>query len=193
MSKNPNPQGKGLVPILQSLANAQPRIRVPPKQIRRIASELFTSLFVLGSEFKFQPVIGKSYWLYRVGDRFKLMLIAPCDWSCGYPGQLIGECVLQEDVTWTLTLDAHAAEDRKLMALVSEQHRALQAALESADTLEEALPAYNASMRYHSRVLAYGLVASLKASMHGAGIARLSYRDALSLIADRSDSKMSGE
>ena len=58
--KRPNPQGKGLVPILDSLVQSRASISVPPKHIEQITSELFTSLFVLHSQFQFKPVIGRS-------------------------------------------------------------------------------------------------------------------------------------
>ena len=37
---------------------------VHPKKIDQIAGELFTSMFVLESEFTFKPVIDKEYYLY---------------------------------------------------------------------------------------------------------------------------------
>ena len=59
-SKNPNPQGKGLVPVLDSITASRTTVSVPPKHIEQISSELFTSLFVLHSQFQFKPVVGKS-------------------------------------------------------------------------------------------------------------------------------------
>ena len=63
MNKQANPQGKGLVPILESLEESRALISVAPKHISQISSELFTSLFVLHSHFQVKPVVGKSHWL----------------------------------------------------------------------------------------------------------------------------------
>lgn len=61
----PNPQGKGLVPVLESLVQSRALISVVAKHINQISSELFTSMFVLHSQFQFKPVMGKQYWLYQ--------------------------------------------------------------------------------------------------------------------------------
>ena len=93
MPRNPNPQGKGLVPVLQGLQSQWQQPVLIPKQIDQIEMELFTSLFVLQSEFKFNPVPGKSYYMYDTGTGYKLLLVAPHEWHkpfysryrfCGY-------------------------------------------------------------------------------------------------------------
>lgn len=180
--KDPNPQGKGLSPVLDSLTQSRPGIVVPPKQIDQISSELFTSLFVLKSECRFRPVVGKSYWLYRIDGRFKLLMLPPDQWSAGHPGRFIGECVLQEDITWTLTLDEDAAEDESLLNLIEEERWRLEQSLEEAGTVEDALPGYIASMPFYCRLLVYGLCSSLRLSMRAAGINTLTYEEAKGLL-----------
>ena len=91
INNRPNPQGKGLVPVLDSLTESRAAISVPPKQINQIANELFTSLFVLHSKFQFKPVLGKSYWLYLRNNSFQLSMIAPHEWGGNSYGQYIGE------------------------------------------------------------------------------------------------------
>ena len=182
MQKIPNPQGKGLVPVLRDLARSRPASPPPPKQIDQIAGELFTSLFVLSSEFAFRPVVGRSYWLYRIDGKFKLLLLAPDDWSAGHPGRFIGECVLREDVTWTLTLDGEAARDASLLRRLEDERRRLQGSLEEAHSLEEAMPVYVASLPFYRRLLAYGLGGSLRLSMQAAGINTLGYDEARGLL-----------
>lgn len=180
--KNPNPQGKGLSPALEGLSQSRPGIVVPPKQIDQISSELFTSLFVLKSKFQFRPVAGKSYWLYRIEDEFKLLMTPPDQWSSGHPGQFIGECVLQEDITWTVTLDDEAAKDEELISMIEEERQRLEQSLEQADNVEQAMPTYIASMPFYGRLLAYGLGSSLRQSMHAAGINALTYEEARGLL-----------
>ncbi|MDH4027401.1 MAG: hypothetical protein OEU95_01040 [Nitrospirota bacterium] len=49
MNNDPNPQGKGLVPVLNDVASSRAKIDILPRKIDQIAGELFTSVFVLGS------------------------------------------------------------------------------------------------------------------------------------------------
>ena len=186
MQKDPNPQGKGISPVLQDLARSRSTIPLPPKHIDQVSSELFTSLFVLNSEFNFRPVAGRSYWLYRLEEKFKLLLLGPDDWTAGHPGKFIAECVLREDVTWTLTLDESAARDENLLQFIEEQRKRLQADLEKAVSLEEAMPAYIPSLDFYRRLLAFGLGGSLRASLRAAGIHALTWNEAKGLLAKAS-------
>ena len=181
--KRPNPQGKGLVPVLDSLVQSRTTIPVPPKHIEQITSELFTSLFVLHSRFQFKPVVGKAYYLYRRTDnRFHLSLIAPQEWNGSGFGQYIGECVLQEDITWTLTLADDVAQDEALLSFIEERRRQFEDALRAADSVDEVLPVYVASLPFYQRVFASALANSLKLSMQKSGIQGLSYAQARGLL-----------
>lgn len=186
MMKQPNPQGKGLVPVLDSLAESRPLIAVAPKQINQICTELFTSLFVLHSHFQFKPVVGKSYWLYqrhhklqnKSGYEFQLSLISPEEWGGDSFGLFVGECVLQQDITWSLMLDSAAANDVVLMALIDTKRREFETALNSVESVEDALPFYLEGLPFYQRVFASALANSLKTSMKKSGIQGLNYRQA---------------
>ena len=181
--KRPNPQGKGLVPVLDSLVQSRTTIPVPPKHIEQITSELFTSLFVLHSRFQFRPVVGKVYYLYRRSDNtFHLSMIAPREWGGSSFGQYIGESVLQKDITWTLSLADDAAQDEALLSLIEERRRQLEDALRAADSVDEVLPVYVASLPFYQRVFASALANSLKVSMQKSGIQGLSYVQARGLL-----------
>ncbi len=175
--KYPNPQGKGLVPVLDSLASSRPTNAVPPKHIEQVSSELFTSLFVLSSQFQFKPVVGQSYWLYRKGQSFKLSLISPEEWRGGF-GQYVGHCQLQSDITWTLALDAEAAKDKELMQFIAAKRAEFDAKLQAVETLEQILPVFDASLPFYQRVFASALAHSLGVSMHKSAIRHLSYQQA---------------
>lgn len=183
MPRNPNPQGKGLVPVLQGIQQQTARLAVPPKPVTQIEMELFTSLFVLQSEIRFSPVIGKSYWLYQHADGYRLSLVGPEEWHRVMEHRCIGRCILQTDRTWTLELDAEVAADEAFMALIERQRAALHAALERAEKIEDVLPEYVASLGYHARITAFILGKSLRSSMQLAGIAALPYHEAAGLIA----------
>ncbi|MEM7027270.1 MAG: DUF2452 domain-containing protein [Pseudomonadota bacterium] len=182
MKKIPNPQGKGLTPLLTGLADARPNSVLPPKQINQITNELFTSLFVLSARFEFKPVRGKSYWLYLVDNEFRLFAISPDSWSGKVPGQYIGECILQEDITWTIELDELVVNEKWFNDLIDEERKRIVEQLELAKNIETAMPAYNIKIRYYQRLLMYGLGISLKTSMQRAGINQLAYQDAAALL-----------
>lgn len=183
MPRNPNPQGKGLVPVLQGLQNQWQQPVLLPKQIDQIEMELFTSLFVLQSEFKFKPVPGKSYFMYDTGTGYKLLLVAPHEWHTPYPGRYVGECVLQQDRTWTLLLDPALADDAMFMQRIDKLRGKLVSALEKAEKIEDVLPAFEDSLGYYGRITAFILGKSLLASMQLSGINALDYKAAKGLLA----------
>jgi hypothetical protein len=183
MPKTPNPQGKGLVPVLQGLEQHRVRASLPPKHIDQISLELFTSLFVLQSEFRFNPVPGQEYWMYMRKGGFTLSLVAPAEWHGKMPGRSIGRCILQDDRTWTLELDAPVAADTTFMAGIEKRRLAFQQTLENAETLEDILPVYDDSLGYYGKVLAFILGKSLRTSMQLSGIAALGYEQAKGLLA----------
>jgi Protein of unknown function (DUF2452) len=181
--KNPNPQGKGLVPVLQGVHQHTQRLTVPAKALAQIEMELFTSLFVLQSEIRFNPVVGQGYWLYSRAAGYRLSLIAPHEWHRPLPQRCVGRCELQADRTWTLELEPAIAEDAAFMALIEQQRAALHSALEQAERVEDVLPVFAEALGYHSRILAFILGKSLRSSMQLAGIAALPYRQAMGLLA----------
>lgn len=180
--RQPNPQGKGLVPVLNSLAASMPTVHVPPKFMAQISSELFTSLFVLNSRFQFKPVVGKSYWLFRRGHTFRLSLISPAEWGSTAFGQFVGECRLQTDITWTLALDPKAALDSELMNVIAQKRTQFEAKLQSSESLKEVLPVFEPSLPFYQRALAAGLARSLHISMEKSGIHNLPYEKAKLLL-----------
>ena len=187
MKKNPNPQGKGLSTVLDGLTRSRARVSLPPKQLDQVSSELFTSLFVLHARFDFRPVVGKPYWLYYMDAEFRLFSTAPQQWATGRPGKYIGECVLQEDVTWTINLDEQVASEDWFINLVESQRQGIEKSLQEAEHLEDAMPYYLGKLPYYSRLLAYGVGTSLKASMQRAGISQLGYQEAKGLLTHMSE------
>ena len=183
MKKTPNPQGKGLVPVLAALNDARYQIRVPPKHIAQISSELFTSLFVLESRFSFKPVVGQSYYLYRKANAYQLSLLAPPQWSPLVYGQFIGRCDLQEDLTWTLDLAEAASADDQLMAAIRDRRAAFESALQQAEQVEDLLPVFQEQLPFYQRVFAAALAGSLDSSMRQSGIKGLNYAQAMGLLA----------
>lgn len=178
MNKNPNPQGKGLTPVLDSLQESRAMVPVLAKDIGQISHELFTSLFVLHSQFQFKPVIGKCYYLYHKQSIFKLSLVSPKEWGNDAFGQFVGECMLQKDITWTLNIDASAARDPVLMSLIAHRRAEFEQVLKSNKTIDEILPFYLDTLPFYQRVFASGMAASLRTSLVKSGIQGLSFRQA---------------
>lgn len=170
------------MPVLQGVQQHAQRLAVPPKSITQIEMELFTSLFVLQSEIRFNPVVGQSYWLYQRDDGYRLSLIAPTQWHRPLPQRCIGECTLQTDRTWTLQLEPAIASDDHFMAQIEQQREALHVALEQAERVEDVLPVFASSLGYHGRILAFILGKSLRSSMQLSGIAALPYHEAAGLL-----------
>ena len=173
--KSPNPQGKGLSPILESLLLAQNDLSAPAKDISQITNELFTSLFVLNSQIKFKPVTGQTYWLYRKDGGYRLSLIAPEQWSPSQYGRFIGACELQTDLTWTLRLSDQCRDDQALTTEIARQRERFDRKLKQARRIDDLLPVYIETLPFHSRVLASALAHSLKQSMQKSGISGLNF------------------
>ena len=182
MQKNPNPQGKGLAPVLEGLQSSRAMVSVPAKDVEQISHELFTSLFVLHSQFQFRPVVGKCYYLYRKQSVFRLSLISPREWRTETFGQFVGECRLQKDITWTLNLDASAVRDSVLMSLIAHRRAEFEKVLKSSKTIDEILPFYLGTLPFYQRVFASGLAASLHLSLVKSGHQGLTYRQAKQLL-----------
>ncbi|SEO90876.1 DUF2452 domain-containing protein [Aquisalimonas asiatica] len=188
MSDNPNPQGKGQVPVLAALTeNRHATAAVPPKHIEQVSVELFTSLFVLESDFNFKPVPGNTYWLYQKEGRFWLSPVPPQEWSPTVYGRYIGECRLQTDMSWTLMLADEVAEDQAFLAYLEDRRARFEETLESAETLDDALPVHESRLPFYQRAFAYALAHSLGTSMERSGIRALSYNEARGLLAHQPD------
>lgn len=172
-----NPQGKGLSPVANLLAEL-PAQYIPAKPVSQIADELFTSMFVLNSDFAFKPVVGNSYWLYQKQGRFRLSLISPEEWSEQVYGFCIGCCTLHEDISWTIELTEKAAADKKFADYLQSRRGQFEKDLQNADKLETALPGYMEKLPFYQRMLTTVLTYSLKTSMHKSGIAALTYEEA---------------
>ena len=182
MPENPNPQGKGLVPILQGLERHRLDRLLPPKQIDQVQMELFTSMFVLGSDIRFNPVPETAYYLYQTDGRYKLLMVGPHEWHTEYRGRYIGECILHRDRTWSMALDPAMLHDQAFMDHITGEQDKLQQALDNAASVEDVLPVFQEEMGYNSRILAFILGKSLGLSMEMAGIRSLTYSEAKGLL-----------
>lgn len=160
--KNPNPQGKGVVPTLGDLARFNPDSvrRKPPLEFFR---DYCVSSLVLAARFQFRPVVGRDYFLYSRENTWLLSLISPEEWGANLPGPFVATCTLRTDMTWQVVftaIDGDVQLTDKLQNFVD----GFSAALASQDDILEELPFFVAHLPYYQRVLATGLAASLQRS-----------------------------
>ena len=161
--KNPNPQGKGLVPVLDDL-NALVVSPAGAKAPADVLRDYFVSSLILSARFRFRPVVGRSYFLYSGHPQWLLSLIAPAQWRGSAPGEFIGRCTLREDMTWELqTRDLSDVEDvsRDVLAFID----AFVQGITAQGSVTASLPFYLATLPYHQRTLATALAASLQQSL----------------------------
>ncbi len=158
--KNPNPQGKGLVPTLNDLALFNPdsvRRKAPIEFLR----DYCLSSLVLAARFQFRPVVGKQYFLYSRDDHWMMSLISPEEWGPALPGPFVAACALRPDMTWDVLfadLEHHQPVREQLQQFVD----SFTSTVQQQSDLTADLPFFVAHLPYYRRVLATGLAASLR-------------------------------
>lgn len=166
-AKKPNPQGKGLVPVLDHLRGLQLRPG-GDKSPAAFLRDYFVSSLVLSARFRFRPVRGRHYFLYATEPQWLLSLVAPAQWRGALPGAFVGRCRLRDDMTWELetsALDALPNVSRDVLAFID----AFVARIATEGSVTDTLPFYLASLPYQQRMLATALAASLQQSLHSNG------------------------
>jgi hypothetical protein len=176
--KQPNPQGKGLVPVLGDWAATRPR-GAASKPPARLLLDWFASLLVLSARFNFRPVAETPYHLYLRHGEWRLSLVAPGQWGDRDPGACLGECRLRRDMTWSLQLRDRALEDPQLAAALERLVDSFLRTLDGDADLDTLLPGYRRDLGYYRRLLATGLGASLRQSLAAGDRLRGSPRELL--------------
>ena len=165
-----NPDGKGLVPVMDALNALRPwsASRKAPETILR---DFCLSTLVLSARFDFRVVPNKTYYLYRAPDGWRLSLISPIEWGVRRPGPFIAEATLATDMTWDMQLCPEIANDPELVDDLSLHLQRFLERIAEAGTLEEALPTYEAGLPYQQRMMATALSSSLQTSLLLSGLA----------------------
>jgi hypothetical protein len=164
--KNPNPQGKGLVPVLRDWQAMVPAVS-GPKAAGEFLRDYCLSSLVLAAEFRFKPVVGKPYYLYATTTDWRLSMVAPHEWTGAGIGEYFARCTLRADMTWAVAPAEGLAEDapavRNALAFVE----AFIDTLNDQERVGDNLPVYVRELPYYRRLLASALAASLKHSAPG--------------------------
>lgn len=165
--KNPNPQGKGSVAVLQDWAATRPSLvgHKPPAQILR---DYLLSALVLAAKFRFRPVPGKRYYLYCDSQQWILSMIGPAEWVNHRPGEFVGSCCLQSDATWKVDF-GELRQDGAPMRRLAQFVDGFTSELSSRQSLLDDLPFFERQLPYYQRMLATGLASSLQRSITDTG------------------------
>ena len=167
--KNPNPQGKGLVPVLRDWAMLRPQVQ-GHKDVSAFLRDYCLSSLVLAAEFRFKPVPGQAYFLYACDEGWKLSLIGPDEWGERSIGDCLGRCELRTDMTWDVLPAESLHDDSKALAQAQEFVRGFVQALQAQESIADHLPYYVESLPYYQRMLATALSSSLNQTLpEGAG------------------------
>ena len=173
MAKNPNPQGKGVVPLL-AIWEATTPATVIAKSANRIIGEYFTSLLVLSAEFSFKPVVGKDYYLYwrqkksntkQTSSALRLSLIEPERLGALQFGRYVGSCCLQTDMTWAINPSEALAQEHDIIEDIRTFHQQFLDNHNHEKTLEDSLPVFVESLPFYRRLAATALSSSLQRSI----------------------------
>ncbi|MFT4519964.1 MAG: hypothetical protein ACI9JM_002364 [Halioglobus sp.] len=165
--KNPNPQGKGLVPVLQDWTDMQPTVQGSRTATEFLRDYAISSL-VLAAEFRFKPVLGKTYFLYSTESGWKLSLVAPQEWGQKPIGDFLARCHLRSDMIWDVELD-DITEGSLSVQRAKNFVQGFIEALNGQESIADSLPSYVAELPYYRRLLAAGLSSSLRCALPGVG------------------------
>lgn len=158
---NPNPQGKGLVPVLQDW-HALRATTSMHKNAAAFLRDYCISSLVLGAHFKFKPVVGNIYYLYAGESQWALSLIGPHEWGEGMPGEFLAPCTLKPDMTWTFEGDD--LQDAPALTKLQIFIEGFVHAIQGQESIADELPYYVAKLPYYQRMLATALSSSLAQS-----------------------------
>lgn len=158
-----NPEGKGVNGFLFDWYATEPR-GVVAKPEPQVLAELFTSMLVLSASFKYRPASGSPNFLYWIDGEWSLSLIEPGQWSVVRRAGFVGTCVLQPDMTWTMTPSGQLADSAHLQGALRQFYRGFADMLDTDRTLEELLPFYVGGLSYYPRLLANALSRSVSAT-----------------------------
>ena len=159
-----NPEGKGVNGFLLDWYQSEPR-GVVAKPRHQVLAEFFTSMLVLSAAFKYRPAVGTANYLYWINGEWSLSLVAPADWSDERRAGFAGTCVLQRDMTWTITPSDLLAEDNPVSDAIGRFYDAFAEMLDTNLTLEEILPFHVGRLPYYQRLYASALGRSLRAAV----------------------------
>lgn len=122
-------------------------------------------MLVLSAAFRFRPAVGAPYYLYWFEDAWSLSLIAPGEWSRERRAGFVGTCVLQPDMTWTLSPADRLADNGSARNAIRRFYDTFAETMDTGATLEEILPYCANNLPYYPRLFANALSRSVRRTM----------------------------
>ena len=166
-TKNPNPQGKGMVPVLRDLDALQALVPTEKSSVDFLRDYCISSM-VLAAEFNFKPVPGKDYYLYARQDTWSLSLIAPNEWGESRREQFVGKCRLRADMTWEMNTN-QLNKDNSAINSAKRFIRDFIDTLGQQESITSQLPFFIRELPYYQRMLATAMASSLQQSAAAQG------------------------
>ncbi len=166
--KKVNPQGKGQVPVLQSLEV----VRQLPARDRSTEEWLLDYLIgalVISAEFSFKPIPNKAYYLYWLDGDWTLSIISPDEWGNRLRTTPVARCKLREDYSWILTPYESVKNNPEVLAAIADFQTAFIEFIDSPSPVVENLPFCRAELSWYPRLMAFGLSKSLELSLQRSG------------------------
>lgn len=164
LKSDANPEGKGANGFLLDWYRSEPR-GVVAKPRRQVLAEFFTSMLVLSAQFKYKPVVGIENYLYWIDGTWSLSLIGPDEWSEERRAGFAGTCILQRDMTWTISPSESLAKNQPVIDAIGRFYDGFAHMLDTDLTLEQILPFYASRLPYYQRLYASALSRSIRASV----------------------------
>ena len=155
-----NPEGKGLNGFLLDWYQSEPT-GIVAKPRRQLLAEFFTSMLVLSAAFKYRPAVGTVSGVHQSSPQDS----APAEWSAERQAAFAGTCVLQSDMTWTISPSDLLADNNTVSDAIGRFYDAFAELLNTDRTLEEILPFYVRRLPYYQRLYASALSRSMRAAV----------------------------
>lgn len=178
----PNPQGKGLVPVLDQLSTAR-QVIAEPKEPAECLLDYLVSALVLSADFRFKPVVGTIYYLY-FQKSWQLSLVAPEQWGDqqlnGCSRVFVGRCQLRSDFTWQMDQTQPLEDYPQVVNALADFEALFSEQLNAEQSMNELLPFHRSALPFWQRIHAHALAKSLKSSMMGSGLEGWTGRQMLS-------------
>ena len=161
--KRPNPQGKGLVNVLQEIDSRQLLARADHKKcVSETLRDYAISRLILCAKFNFKPVVSKQYYLYIKGGALKLSLISPSEWRNNKFGLYVCQCLLGESMLWSISKKTDQLDAIDAISLAFSRLRSsLLSDLFLDQPLVSTLPFHDERLPFHQRVLANALASQV--------------------------------
>ncbi|MFT5482147.1 MAG: hypothetical protein ACI9GW_000795 [Halieaceae bacterium] len=166
--KHGNPQGKGLIPVLESL-EALRQLPARDRSSQEWLLDYLAGALVVSAKFSFRPLPNRAYYLYWCEGEWSLSIISPAEWGDRLHTSPVAQCTLRDDYSWKLSPHEAVAHNPDLLTALATFQAGFMTFIDTPIPLVDNLPFCQAELPWYPRVMALGLSKSLKVSMDRAG------------------------